>query len=287
MKLLVGALITVACVASSLLCHAETTCRILAVKARVEAASGELTLADLLAPGTCPQWYRRAAQVSLGAVPRAGSARVLEGEEIRRLIQGLGDRGERLSGDDKQRIPERIVVRQARMVKSCAEIATVISQADPAQAESDDGRELREKDLDCSAARSIPQDSSLELVKAKWNAGLQRREFALRCGRPEDCVPFLVWVLPDTAAGGAQSFFSRTLSERRGDSRSDRKEAVPLIKSGQTVMLTWDEAGIRVVMPVTCMEAGRLGQRVRVRFKNASRTLRAEIVGAGMVRVSL
>jgi hypothetical protein len=41
------------------------------------------------------------------------------------------------------------------------------------------------------------------------------------------------------------------------------------------------------VLPVTCLEAGGLGQFVRIRFKNAARTLRAEIVGAGMLRASL
>ena len=77
------------------------------------------------------------------------------------------------------------------------------------------GRGLKEKDLDCAAARNVPEDASLELVKAKWNAGLQRREFALRCGRPEDCIPFLVWEPADTAAAGAQSFLLKLCKVRR------------------------------------------------------------------------
>jgi hypothetical protein len=283
MKRLIGALIIVGCAASSLLCRGEAVCQKLVVRSQVEAAPGELSLADLLAPGMCPQWYRWAAQISLGAVPRAGGVRVLEGDEIRRLIHGSGDRGEKISADDRLRIPERVVIRRARAVKSCAEIARVVSQADPALSEPGRGRGLKEKDLDCAAARNIPEDASLELVKAKWNAGLQRREFALRCGRPEDCIPFLVWEPADTAAASAQSFLLKTSD----GSTPGQNEALPLIKAGQTVMLTWDEAGIRVIMPVTCMEAGGLGQRVRVRFKNAPRTLRAEIVGVGMVRASL
>jgi hypothetical protein len=283
MKRLVGALIIVGCAASSLLCHGEAACRKLVVRSQVEAAQGELSLADLLAPGTCAQWYRWAARVSLGAAPRAGSVRVFNGDEIRDLIHGIGERGGNLSSDDPQRIPERIVVRLARVVKSCAEIARVISRGDPARAETSAGRELTEKDVDCAAAGNIPEDAPLELVTAKWNAGLQRREFALRCGHPEDCIPFLVWVRADPSAGGSAEFFSRASD----GSKSGRNEAVPLVKIGQTVMLTWDEAGIRVVLPVICLQAGVVGQRVRVRFKNASRTLQAEIVSAGMVRASL
>jgi len=51
-------------------------------------------------------------------------------------------------------------------------------------------------------------------------------------------------------------------------------------------MLTWEQAGLRMVLR-NLPEAGGLGQFVRVRFKNAPGTLRAEVVGAGSVRASL
>jgi flagella basal body P-ring formation protein FlgA len=60
-----------------------------------------------------------------------------------------------------------------------------------------------------------------------------------------------------------------------------------LVKPGQTAMLTWEQAGIRVVLPVTCLDAGGLGQFVRVRFKNAARTLWAEVIGESTLRASL
>jgi flagella basal body P-ring formation protein FlgA len=59
------------------------------------------------------------------------------------------------------------------------------------------------------------------------------------------------------------------------------------VKRGQTATLTWDEAGIRVVLPVICLEAGRIGQSVLVRLENGTRTLRAEVVGTRAVRASL
>lgn len=281
--ILIMTVITVGC-GSSRLCQGEGICQKMEVRSQVEAAPGELSLADLLAPGTCARWYRLAARVSLGAVPRAGSERVLEGEEIRRLIHGIEDRGPNRSADEQPRIPERIVVRQSRAAKSCAEIARVISQTDPALAQAGGRPELTEKDLDCAAAGNISQDSTLELMTARWNAGLQRREYALRCRRAEDCIPFLVWGRGDN--GGSESAKSFLPRNSEG-ATSGRKEAMPLIRTGQTVMLTWDEAGIRVVLPVTCLQAGGLGQRVQVRFKNAPRTLQAEIVGAGMVRATL
>jgi len=60
-----------------------------------------------------------------------------------------------------------------------------------------------------------------------------------------------------------------------------------LVAPGETATLTWDQGGIRVVLPVTCLDAGAMGQFVRVRLKNATRILRAEVVGAGTLRASL
>lgn len=297
MKRLFVALITGGFAAVSLPGCTQPVCGAVVVRAQVEAAQGALNLADLLAPGTCPPLYREAAQVSLGRVPRAGSVRVLDGRQIRRLLEdfgnlvfgglasgdhGSGERGMNLAKDDNQRIPERVVVRQAGAVKTCAEIAKFISRSE----RSLDVTEASEwgDSLDCAAARNIPKNSSLELLKTTWNAGLERREFALRCGHPEDCVPFLVWTHEKPPA----SRVPRSVPSRKSENpAANGSDIVQLIKPGQTAMLTWEQAGIRLVLPVTCLEAGGFGQFIRVRFKNANRTMRAEIIGAGTLRASL
>jgi hypothetical protein len=310
---MVTALIGVVLAALSLPCWAESACGAgvrtagvrAVVRADVEAAPGTLTLADLLAPGTCPQLFRQAAQVSLGAAPRAGSVRVLDGSEVRRLIEGVedrsfGDRMQNSSKDGRDQIPERVLVRQAEAVKSCAEIGRFIAGVDRASPAMPDGR--RWENLDCAAARNIREGAPLELVKATWNAGLERREFALRCSRAEDCIPFLVWSRDQTSSTGVarSPSSSRPSSSSPSSSRLSSsglsqsplaegraKDLARLIQRGQTALLTWEQAGIRIVAPVTCLEAGGIGEFVRVRFKHAPRTLRAEIVGAGRLRASL
>jgi hypothetical protein len=278
---------------ASLRCGAESVCREVTVQATVEAGPGELTLGDLLAPGVCSQLRRAAAQVSLGTVPRPGSVRVLDGRRVRLLLAGLANHAEQNIKDVRMKIPERIVVKRAGATKSCAEIARFVAQAagseDMAKAPS-----RWQEDLDCAAARGIPEDALLELTKTAWSAASQRWEFALRCARPEDCVPFLVWLDESrtpaagmaASRGGAGRRFTASaepsLSFRTGASRAER-----LVEPGQTATLTWDQAGIRVVLPVTCLDAGVLGQFVRVRFKNADRILRAEVVGEGTLRASL
>lgn len=281
-------------VAVSLPCAAGQACKNVAVEARVEIAQGELTLADLLTRNSCPQWREAAAQVSLGAVPRAGSVRVLDGRRVRLQLEGLGnDLDRKVEEAGIMQVPERIVVQRAGAVKSCTAIAGFLAGA--ASAQMADASSRWQEKVDCAAARRIPESASLELAKTTWNGALQRWEFALRCVRPEDCIPFLVWVQQertsplevDARNGGARGSAFRFEPSARTLAKAGENAAERLVKPGQTAMLTWEQAGIRVVVPVTCLEAGGLGQFVRVRFKNAARTLRAEVVGEATLRASL
>jgi hypothetical protein len=279
--------------ASSLPCRAEPACMEVAVEASVEAGPGELTLADLLGRGMCPQLREAAARVSLGAVPRPGSVRVLDGREVRRLVEAVAGTIGSVGKNGGMTIPPRVVVRRRGATKSCAEIARFVAGSVSSQDMANVTIRWRE-DLDCAGARGIAADAPLELTKSGWSEALGRWEFALRCARPEDCVPFLVWVQEPKAAAGevaaTQGGASRRVNASAESSlrlRAGGSGVERLVAPGQTATLTWDQAGIRVVVPVTCLDAGVLGQFVRVRLKNAERILRAEVVGAGTLRASL
>jgi hypothetical protein len=274
--------------AAALFCRADSACRT-AVMPSVKVGLGELTLADLLEPNACPQLRQLAAQVNLGAAPRAGSERVFEGREIGRLIDGLADRVQPRPNQNKAnqykatykkiddgRIPQRIVVRQGA-TKSCAEIAEIIALALAPGGGS--------RTLDCAAARGIPEASSLELLKTDWNVRLRRWEYRLRCARAEDCVPFLVWTGESWSGNGKTSMAVAGLAPPK--LQAGGGIPIRLVKRGQSATLTWDQGGIRIVLPVTCLDEGGLGQSVRVQLPNAGRTLRAEVVGEGTLRAQL
>lgn len=279
-------------------CVAESVCSELVVQSRVEAAKGHLNLADLLSPGTCSRFQQAASQVSLGAAPQAGTVRVLGGRQVRQLVAGLEEGESKIRGTTvRMRIPERIVIERAARTKSCAEIAQFlasrVSQQDAA------GVPRRwQNDLNCAGASAIPVQASLELTKTVWNPSLQRREFDLRCAPAADCVPFLVWAHEPKSTLDAASRFSNSYlptllqpSPRSYPQLADASKAASgderLVKPGQTATLEWEQAGIRVVLPVTCMDAGGMGQFVRVRFKNATGILRAEVMGERRLRARL
>jgi hypothetical protein len=301
--------------AASPRCGAESVCSELTVPARVEAAKGELSLADLLSHDTCSRFQQAASQVSLGAAPRAGSPRVLDGSEVRQLLAGLDEGNkDRDSNNEnapmpvRMKIPQRIVVERAATLKSCMEIAQFIAShaslpdmASPgvaSQVVARSRRWMNENDLSCAGVPGVPENTPLELSRTVWNTALQRWEFALRCTRPADCVPFLVWARGQKPSPGVRAdrqenaalendppgLHGAGAGAKTGRSTGEIRQ---LVEPGETVTLTWEQGGIRIVLPATCLDAGALGQFVRVRFKNASGILRAKVVGAGRLRASL
>jgi len=220
-------------------------------------------------------------------------------------------------------VPARITARPAGPRVSCAEIAEVIRRAlsfssvNPQLTDTGD-KEKTEPDaplfpslltsrLDCTSALSVPEGARLEVKKIFWDPALRNWQYSLRCQHPDDCVPFLIRAR-GRVARGAYSLRARVMN--RSTIRSPQVRASlplthlsrswsgpgsaaslageqPMVRPGETVTLTWKEAGIRLVLPVTCLDRGGLGQSVRARMKTGGRVLRAEVVGEGKLRAAL
>lgn len=282
-------------------CHAS-------VDARVEVAPGKFSLADILATDTCPALLRKAAGVPLGSAPLAGSVRVLPGDEVRSLLERLvGNAENGPSGSATMRIPERITVRRAGARASCADIGERILASlagrpflDKSLAESGRppkplGGTVLPRDMDCGATDRILQETSLQLTKAVWDPALGSWKVSTRCVHPGDCVPFLVRVPGPDSKGemgnSARQNGSTTAQLALASSSSDQAApssagGKPLVRSGETVTLLWDQDGIRLVIPAVCLDAGGEGQRVRARIATSGRTLPAIVVRAGMLRAA-
>lgn len=301
MRLLASVLVVGTLTVVSLPCAAGEVCGEVAVRASAKSRQAELTLADLLLPGACAQLREAAAHVSLGVPARPGTVRVLDGRVVERLITQLAS-GELGGREGKKpgftlQVPERIMIQRTGEIKSCAEIGRVVTSASSAMAIVPKG--WREN-LDCAAAREIPEDAPLELMKTSWNPVLRRWEFGLRCLRAQECVPFLVWAPEERrgtsgtgafgtarAESGAAASATVSSAEARAQAWASGNGEQRVIKPGQTATLSWERGGIRIVLPVTCLEGGGVGQMVRVRFKNAPRIVLAEVLGNGMLRANL
>jgi Chaperone for flagella basal body P-ring formation len=99
---------------TSMVCAAasiETGCATVTVLAHATVPGGEWSLADILAPDACAQLRQAASSIRLGLAPLPGSPRILTGENIRNLLEGVSTK---IGGEKKFEIPERIVVESAR-----------------------------------------------------------------------------------------------------------------------------------------------------------------------------
>jgi len=297
MKLLLVIFGVVTIVALPSLSSGQQACGPAAVRTTVEVAGAEFTLADLLTPSSCTALVEAASRVRLGRAPVGGSVRVLESDEVRALFQKLTRSGGNAIATawDIASLPERITVRRSGARASCAEIGKEILGALPAVSAS---MNFVPGQFDCGAAGRVPADSPLEPAKIKWNRTLSSWEISARCVRAQDCVPFLVRVrgddsLPEAAgstlASGAliaSPDLARPTQRIRGLREALALGMPPLVRAGETATLIWDQAGIRLIVPVVCLEAGGAGQKVRVRVRGGSRVVPAVVESTGQLRAA-
>jgi hypothetical protein len=132
----------------------------------------------------------------------------------------------------------------ATAATGCAEIAELIANRQATQRSATSKDQWR-RELNCAAARGLPEGVIPELMRSNWNPMLKRWEFTLRCARAEDCVPFMVWAqlpepagramraAPESAASGSAAF-----KDKNKDNDRNEKDKVPLVERGQTAILT-------------------------------------------------
>lgn len=258
-------------------CAGQTFCEA-SVPGTVEAAHVVLSLADLLAPGSCRAIVQAASEVRLGGLPLAGSVRVFEGADIRALLESVAGGFAGVPRENfRMKVPERIRVRRRGSRMSCAEIGKkVFHVASP--------------EIECGAPDRIPSDAPLAVARKVWNPAARSWDMIVRCSHPDDCVPFAVQ-RPETdpaaaGLGGSRQPLhrDRTATVLRGTSSLASGETI-LVHRGEAATLIWDQEGIRVAMAAICLDSGGRGNVVRARVARAGRVFRAVVVGPGKLRV--
>ncbi|HXY78134.1 MAG TPA: flagella basal body P-ring formation protein FlgA [Candidatus Acidoferrales bacterium] len=275
----------------------QTSCGPVAVRSAVEVGGPDFRLADLLTASSCAALLEAASRVRLGSTPLPGSARVLEGADVEALLQKVfRNDPNSFRAWSLANIPERIIVRRSGARASCAEIGREVLRALSPRAVADEIP--LPSQIDCGAAGRVPAESPLEPAKIRWNRALRSWEISARCVRERDCVPFLVRVRGEDSLTREEGSISASpallaLPETaepaphiRNSAEAPTLGAAPLVRAGENATLTWDQAGIRLTVPVVCLEAGAMGQRVRVRVRGGGRVLPAVVESAGQLRAA-
>jgi len=259
------------------------------VQTQAEVPEGDFSLADLLAPGTCPELLRAASRVHLGSVPLAGSVRVLDDSDVRARLTDLALRSEIAAIPPASlTIPQRIVVRRAGARASCGDLLERIRGECPAEARASWPANALPS-ADCGVGGRIPLGAPLELIRTTWDVKLESWEISARCVRAQDCVPFVVRVPGrDLTPAGIHpthldtgTLSSAAIALPHADATSiGAEDGKPLVRPGEAVSLLWDQDGIRLVVPAICLDRGVLGGEVRARIGRGGRVVRAIVLGA-------
>src|ERR1700751_651777 len=145
----------------------QTPCDI-TVRSSVQVHNPDLSLADLLGPGACPVVVEAASAVRLGKLPLAGSVRVIEGSQVRVLLEEVSRKlNADGAGSSAARVPERISVRGNSQL-SCAEIG-------------EKGLPALSLNLECGSAGRVPRTASLEVVRRIWDPATRTWKLVVRC----------------------------------------------------------------------------------------------------------
>lgn len=137
---------------------------------------------------------------------------------------------------------------------------------------------------------SSEKDPELEVTSVRRDAFSHDLLIHLRCRRREVCGSFLV--LAPSASSTAEllsqnfsaaAFPSGLRPPRQAVTRRSRNSAPPLVEPGKSAVLVLQGEGMRITVPVICLQRGSLAQQVAVRDAQTRKILQAKVVGPGQL----
>jgi hypothetical protein len=134
-----------------------------------------------------------------------------------------------------------------------------------------------------SQVTSTVRDAWLEVVQVThWQEDKLKVE--LRCHDPRVCLPFYILINKGGTVdqpGMSSAADAHTATKQPALEMPAEK---PLMRSGDLATLTFSDQGLRITMPVICLENGQRGQKIRVASADHKRFYKAEIVGPGLLK---
>ena len=161
-------------------------------------------------------------------------------------------------------------------------------------------------DLDLPVALPALAGHSLRVATACWDEGLRRAQFRLECGRPGQCLPFVVYLdrvhlhhadlydlrqndirdsIPVDACAGPGSRPKATGTRPpplAAPKVAQTPAPKPVVRPGEAATAVLLGDGLRMTASVTCLDHGRPGEVIRVRGLDG-RIFRARVSGPGLL----
>jgi len=247
----------------------------------IEVKQKRVWLSDLL-PADAPAALQQiSAAIQLCPAPEPGSTRILSAEQVTSKLVGQMDVRRQLT------IPSLITVRYAGWPITDAMVRIAISKF------------LREMGVE----RDLPDGARLEWLQPfaaneehprlkvmglEWDNRQQAVEARLRCATRASCSRFLVRVdLPAPIANEWHRLLKAGTGLNSPGAVATVTAGMVLAEKGKPAILILDDGGMRISLPVICLQRGVLNQHIRVIDTKSRRVFRAEVVGAGELHATL
>ncbi len=271
----------------------------IALLSEVNVKTSAVQLSDLLPPDAPASLRAAGATISLGSAPVAGSVRRMSREEIE---HALLDRPQILAGIS---VPAGVTVRRAHRQLSSAEVAAAISAVLGRQNAVDPAK------LNLQLSPLVTSDDpGLEVTGVEFDAFHQLTRFRLWTAKEPENLPFYVTIpgrqmgfktMPQSLAGTEAGAAARLETQPAASAHSEPVQPVTyaggfnsaakrpemIVKAGIATRLVIEGADYRLTSTVIPLQAGALGQEIRVRDPLTHKILNAQVAGPGLLKGSL
>ena len=152
------------------------------------------------------------------------------------------------------------------------------------------------ENVDYAGVVPVKAGGSLEVSSIAQELALHYWQFRLRCNPVRACLPFFVRVRWHEQPSGQLGHKLSSLPKLARPSAyavpsgaaNDLESAQPLlVRAGQPARLLMEGAGMRISVPVICLERGAKGQQIRARSRESGLVFRARVTAEGVLAVSL
>lgn len=140
---------------------------------------------------------------------------------------------------------------------------------------------LAAEEVDLPGEISVRGDAVLRLTQLEVEPNSHVLYARFQC-EGAHCMPFYITVrnvaLPNDLSR-RPTFWAARLEPNSPVARG----SAPVLRQGEKALLSFQKQGLRISVPVICLQAGALGQVIRTRIIGTNRTTTAHVIGPGRV----
>ena len=242
----------------------------LALSSEVTVTGDTILLAHLMPQGAPEEWLRRAAQVSLGSAPEAGSVRELREEQLESALE-LGH-----FRNTDFILPERVEIRRPAADGARGRILAALQTAMASRGHAFPKGACR-NELQIGEDVTDRGAGRLLVAGMTFDNGLGQARFLLRSLDHPKNPPFYVWCSP---VGGAATESREPASRLREAASEEQAKPEPvLVDIHRAARLYLHSANSATTVSVRPLRPGHQGDSIPVRMPLHGTTFYARVVG--------